>query len=130
MNIQESIKYWTDIATYDLETVEAMLQTGRYLYVGFMCHQTIEKGLKAHIVKHTHKIPPEIHNRPRLAALCDLYQHLSETQKDFLDKIDRLNIETRYPSYKEFIYKLMNREMCVQVLAETKEFYRWLMNRL
>jgi hypothetical protein len=27
-----------------LETADAMLLTGRYLYVGFMCHQTIEKN--------------------------------------------------------------------------------------
>ncbi|WP_330636719.1 HEPN domain-containing protein [Acutalibacter sp.] len=26
---------------------KAMLETKRFLYVGFMCHQTIEKGLKA-----------------------------------------------------------------------------------
>ena len=39
--------YWLELADYDLETARAMLQTGRYLYVGFMCHQVIEKALKA-----------------------------------------------------------------------------------
>ena len=37
------VAYWLDIADYDLDTAEAMYQTGRRLYVAFMCHQTIEK---------------------------------------------------------------------------------------
>ena len=44
----DKVQYWIDIAEYDMETASAMLQTGRYLYVGFMCHQTMEKILKAH----------------------------------------------------------------------------------
>lgn len=39
---------WAEMSDYDLETAEAMLATGRYLYVAFMCHQTIEKILKAY----------------------------------------------------------------------------------
>jgi HEPN domain-containing protein len=35
-------------ADYDLDTAKAMLQTERYLYVGFMAHQAIEKALKAY----------------------------------------------------------------------------------
>ena len=46
--MDEKIRYWVDISEYDLATAEAMLTTGRYLYVGFMCHQAIEKILKAH----------------------------------------------------------------------------------
>lgn len=49
------------MAEYDLETAKAMLDTKRHLYVGFMCHQTIEKGLKAVIAK-TGDFPPKIHN--------------------------------------------------------------------
>ena len=42
------VTYWIEMSDYDLETADAMLLTGRYLYVGFMCHQTIEKILKAY----------------------------------------------------------------------------------
>ena len=34
----DKVKYWTEISDYDLETAEAMYSTGRWLYVGFMCH--------------------------------------------------------------------------------------------
>ena len=44
MTKDEKVQYWLDIAKYDIDTAEAMHQTGRWLYVAFMCHQVIEKG--------------------------------------------------------------------------------------
>ena len=41
--MSEKVTYWVEMSDYDLETAKAMQETGRYLYVGFMCHQTIEK---------------------------------------------------------------------------------------
>lgn len=49
--------YWLDCADYDLQTAQAMLQTKRFLYVGFMCHQAIEKGLKAVFVQQQPSAP-------------------------------------------------------------------------
>lgn len=43
----DKVTYWIDIADYDLETADAMFITKRWLYVAFMCHQAIEKTLKA-----------------------------------------------------------------------------------
>jgi HEPN domain-containing protein len=40
--MDEKVKYWVELAEYDLETAKAMLKSKRYLYVGFNCHQTIE----------------------------------------------------------------------------------------
>ena len=48
MTRDEQVQYWLDLADYDLDTAEAMHQTGRWLYVAFMCHQVIEKTLKAY----------------------------------------------------------------------------------
>ena len=45
--MDEKIKYWLELSDYDYETAVVMLNSKRYLYVGFMCHQTIEKILKA-----------------------------------------------------------------------------------
>jgi HEPN domain-containing protein len=48
MSRDEKVKYWIDLAEYDLKkkTARAMLKTKRYLYVAFICHQVIEKMLK------------------------------------------------------------------------------------
>ena len=45
-DMDDKAQYWIEISDYDLETAEAMLHSKRYLYVGFMCHQAIEKIFK------------------------------------------------------------------------------------
>lgn len=44
--MNDKVKYWLDLSNYDIETAIAMQKSKRYLYVGFMCHQTIEKNFK------------------------------------------------------------------------------------
>jgi len=51
--VNKKITYWIDLAEYDIVTATAMMKTKRYLYVGFMAHQAIEKILKAYFVKNT-----------------------------------------------------------------------------
>ncbi len=67
MTNEEKVKYWTDIANYDIETAKAMLASERYLYVGFMCHQAVEKMLKAYFTKAKEDTSPFIHNLKTLA---------------------------------------------------------------
>ncbi|MFC1636039.1 HEPN domain-containing protein [Planctomycetota bacterium] len=39
------ITYWIELSDYDLKTASVMLEGKRFLYVGFMAHQAIEKIL-------------------------------------------------------------------------------------
>jgi len=47
MDVKEKISYWDSLATYDLETADVMPADHRFLYVGFMYHQSLGKALKA-----------------------------------------------------------------------------------
>jgi HEPN domain-containing protein len=38
--------YWLDVAEYDLKTADAMMNSSRFLYVAFMCQQSLEKLAK------------------------------------------------------------------------------------
>ncbi len=38
--MNDKAKYWLELSDYDFETALAMLNSKRYMYVGFMCHQT------------------------------------------------------------------------------------------
>jgi HEPN domain-containing protein len=58
MKKSEKIRCWVDIAEYDLKTAKVMLESKRFLYVGFMCHQSIEKILKALYTKIKNDTPP------------------------------------------------------------------------
>ena len=85
MTKDEKVQYWLDIARYDIDTAEAMHQTGRWLYVAFMCHQVIEKTWKVYWCDTQETDPPYTHSHQRLATGSGLYDEMSDDQLDFLD---------------------------------------------
>jgi hypothetical protein len=70
------------LLTDKISRYRSMLETGRYLYVGFMCHQSIEKILKAYFIKTTFDNPPYTHNLLKLARESGCYDLFNENQKD------------------------------------------------
>jgi HEPN domain-containing protein len=130
MNIDDRINYWVDIAAYDLKTADALIKSGRYLYVGFMCHQTIEKVLKAYYWYSLKKEPPYIHNLLVLSKDSKLYDLLSADQKDFLDFLEPLNIRARYPRDKDELLSYMTDKKCEEILQKTEEIFNWIKSLL
>ncbi len=128
--MDDKVKYWIDLSDYDLDTALAMLKSRRYLYVGFMCHQTIEKIFKAYYTKVKRESAPFSHSLSFLAKKGDLYNDFSEQQKDFIDQIEPLNIEARYPSYKERLLKSLNEQKSKEILNETKQLQEWIKTKL
>lgn len=118
------------MSDYDFDTAKAMLSTGRYLYVGFMCHQVVEKILKAYWSKVLVEPPLKIHSLSRLAERTGIDQEMSEAQKEFIDILEPLNIEARYPSYKERLMRSLNNEFCIDLIQKTEDLRIWIKNRL
>ena len=88
---QDKVKYWVELADYDFETAQAMFETKRFLYVGFMCHQVIEKILKAYWSSVLEEPALKIHSLSRLAEKSGLDKEMSEEQTDFIDALEPLN---------------------------------------
>lgn len=128
--MENKVIYWAEMSDYDMDTADAMLVTGRYLYVGFMCHQVIEKILKAYWTAHLLEPPLKIHSLSRLAEKTELDKIMSEEQLDFIDRLEPLNIEARYPSYKERLFRSLTKEYCVDLLKQTKDLQSWIKSRL
>lgn len=126
MNIKEKVEYWLDIASYDLETANAMLRSRRFLYVGFMCHQVIEKVLKAYYWDKKNEEPEYTHNLIRLCELSGLDEILSENQKKLIDILMPLNIQARYPKDKKLLLEKLNYEKCKEIFKKTKELFKWI----
>jgi len=124
------IEYWLDLATYDLETAKAMKDTERYLYVGFMCHQVIEKALKAYYASRSEDAPPYTHNLRVLAQKSGLYSALSEEQKNYLEFLEPLNIDSRYPAHKDKLLAMLSGEKCTEIIQETESQLKWVTMRL
>ena len=130
MDTAEKVNYWLDIADYDLDTAEAMYSTGRWLYVAFMCHQVIEKTLKAYWCATQEDEPPYIHNHKRLADGCGLYSKMSIEQKDFLNTVTTYNIEARYPESKDALARKLDKEACRFIIDNTKTLQTWIKEQL
>src|SRR6056297_2532511 len=112
MASSKNIQYWIEMSDYDLETAAAMLEKGRYLYVGFMAHQCIEKMLKAYYISETGEEPPFIHDLWRLIEKSELKTHIREQYADFIDELQPLNIEARYPRDKKKLMELLTYDYC------------------
>jgi HEPN domain-containing protein len=70
MNLEnKTTVYWIDLSEYDLKVAESLLEKGHYLYMGFMCHQAVEKMLKAVYVVKFNTTPPSIHKLDKLIEL-------------------------------------------------------------
>lgn len=129
MTQEEHIKYWLDSAEHDLETLDALYETGKYDWSLFIGHLVLEKLLKAIFVKNNdNKIPPKLHNLVRLAEESHL--KIDNNKKIILDKINDFNIEVRYPDYKNEFYKTCTKEFAEENLKEIKELYQWLKSQI
>ena len=56
---KERANKWLDIVNEDLSVAEVLYKSGHWLYVGFMCHQVIEKHSKptgVYVATMTHHI--------------------------------------------------------------------------
>jgi HEPN domain-containing protein len=126
----DTIKYRTELSDYDLETAEAMFSGKRYLYVAFMCHQATEKIFKAFYTKNRSETAPFSHNLTFLAKRGSFYDLFSEEQKEFIDQLEPLNIEARYPTYKERLLKSLTPEKCIELIKNTKDLQRWIKMKL
>ncbi|MBI5472849.1 MAG: HEPN domain-containing protein [Ignavibacteriae bacterium] len=128
--MDDKIKYWFDTADDDLLTAKAMLSTKRFLYVGFMCFQATEKVLKGFYHNQAKATPPYTHNLLKLARESGLFESLDDDQRDFLDWVQPLNIEARYPAYKAKLYLTLDERQWEVVLKKTEEFVIWIKKKL
>jgi HEPN domain-containing protein len=130
--LSEKIEYWLGLADYDIDVAKSLWQTGKYLYVGFMCHQAIEKALKAVIARDcaVGEIPPKIHNLVRLSDISGLTDIITPKQSVFLETLNPLNVEARYPEYKNQIAAALTSDYCQDLIKETEELLCWIKQQL
>ena len=127
---EAKIAYWVDLADYDMGTARDMLKAGRHLYVGFMCNQVVEKALKACFTKSVNETPPFTHDLTVLAKKSGLFESMSVPHREFLDVLQPMNVQARYPTHKEKVLASLTPERCSDLLVKTEEVYAWIKQRL
>lgn len=128
MSNQEN--YWLKTAQYDLDTAESMLKAGRYLYVGFMCHQSVEKLLKGIYSYKFNSVPPRIHNLAKLLKLVDLDKEIPLDLLEFLNALNPLNIASRYPDEELDLINDIDHDYATTLLKNCGRLFMWLKNKL
>ncbi|MBQ1408784.1 MAG: HEPN domain-containing protein [Bacteroidales bacterium] len=129
MNREEKVQYWLDIVAEDLDLGEFLFKSRRWLYSAFMCHQVVEKMLKAYWTATRDDVPPYIHEHKRLAELCGLYGQMDASQRTFLNEIRLMNIEARYPDYKRTVANSLNEERTRHIVEQTKQMQQWILQK-
>ena len=123
----DKVKYWYDLAIEDIDVAQGLLNIGKILYAGFICHLAVEKALKARI-ESIGETPLKVHNLIRLAELGNL--EMSEEQLGLLQRLNPLQIEARYPAYKQAIADILTKEDCAELIEQAEEVISWIEKQL
>jgi HEPN domain-containing protein len=127
--MEKVAKQWIERANYDFKTAEAMLISRRYLYVAFMCQQSLEKMLKA-IAIQAGKDALRTHNLVRLAEIAEVYAILSTQDQDLLADLTPFAIEARYGDYRDKLSEIINKRMAVQYFDRTRGILKCLKRKI
>lgn len=123
------IQQWTTRAEYDLKSAGVMLAGRRYLYVAFMCQQSLEKMLKA-LIASEDQAPPFIHNLVRLAQDAKCYNAMNEKHQMLLADLNPYYIKSRYGEYKDELSKVCTGRKAKYFYEQTIEVIKWLKHEL
>jgi len=125
MTTEEKIDYWINLSDNDLKVAHTLLKGKHYLYVGFMCHQVIEKIFKAYYTILKADSPPYTHDLRYIAIVADFWKDLSDIQKSQVIDLLPLQMEARYPDYKNRIAQSLTEAKCKQLLEQIKLLQQW-----
>jgi len=119
-----TVQKWVEQARYDLVTAQAMLDSGRYVYVVFCCQQAVEKMIKAVIAKVTGEMPPRIHNLMQLAERAGLEP--DARQALLMRELSELYVQSRYPDQVEPVSSSAWQGIARDTLQRTEKVMQWL----
>lgn len=121
-------KEWFRQADYDMSAAQTLFDGRRYIYSVFMCHLSIEKALKGLLFKKSGKQPPKTHNL--LFLIKEAGIDLPEGLSDFIFKLNRESVVTRYPEDIRRMSKDYNAKNVLEIQNNSKEVLEWLRKEL
>lgn len=124
ININKIIQYWIKSAIRDFTTAFDLYDKKKYPESLFFAHLSIEKLLKAYVVKSTSQHSPYTHNLNRLAELGKL--SIGSDEKELLNNLNDFNIRARYPDYKLHLFKICSKKFTLKLLNDFKTLYELL----
>ena len=130
MTQQEIVSYWIGKARDELDSANIMFNANKHLYAGFMCHQAIEKALKARYIYLKDDRQPYEHNLERLSKMTDLFDKMTEEQRNTMRKLVPLYINARYEDYKNVMAELLTSQYCKKLILDTEVLLTWILHSM
>jgi len=127
---EDTVQAWLDHVHEDISAAECLFQGGHWLYVAFLCHQALEKSLKAYYTATNDDDPPYTHSHTRLLNVCGLTDELTSAQLRFIALMEPMYIKARYPEQKTRTARTLNKDICQDFIEKTKQLTQWIEERL
>ena len=129
MTNEDKFGYWLETAEYDMETADAMLNSGRWLYVVFMCQQAVEKLVKGLYVLYIEDEVPRTHNIRFLIGKFEtlLSEKVSDEHTELFEDLSAFYISGRYTDYKHKLSERLNEMEAKCYYQNSKEAFAWLL---
>jgi HEPN domain-containing protein len=125
--VRREAELWWKQSLEDLKSAEGNLGIGRYYLVAFLCHQAIEKALKALYIQKLRESPGATHSLIFLGGKVgvpkQLFGHLRKVSPDF--------VVARYPNAAQGLpHEIYDREMAEERLRLAREVLGWVKKAL
>jgi HEPN domain-containing protein len=124
MGALKSPEEWLRQADYDMETADSMFNTGRYIYVVFMCRLSLEKALKGLHLHKLGRIAPRTHDLLGLTAGVGIRP--PEKTGRFLVKLNDAHIVTRYPEELATTERAYTQSVTQEFLQQSRAALEWI----
>lgn len=125
LNVSKQIEYWQNGATDDFETASILVDNKKYIHGLFFCHLSIEKIIKAHVVKTTNEIPPKSHDLFFLSKKANIV--LPEDKQLIIQILMKYQLEGRYP---EYLPEAPQQKIVIDYLKQTNDLLKWFKEKL
>ncbi|MDR3552324.1 MAG: HEPN domain-containing protein [Clostridia bacterium] len=138
MTNEDKYKYWDMLSEYDIQTAYAMVNSERWVYVAFLCEQSIERLLKGMYVFYYSKEAPKSHNINFLISCIqksEFFRSKVDQQafreelarhEDFLDDLVFYYISDYPFSYQKIMDRFISEETAKEIFNGTNEVLEWL----
>jgi HEPN domain-containing protein len=126
MTDEEKYVYWVTHACYDMDTAGAMLASGRWVYVVFMCQQALEKLVKGLYTMYIDDNVPRVHN---IKTLFDRFADKLDVQAQpevyrLFDVLSSHYLDSRYPDFMNDPAKNVGKTQAESIYNQTKEVFQ------
>jgi HEPN domain-containing protein len=129
MTKNDHINFWKAQADDDWAAVDTLFRGRNYLQCLFFAHLVIEKLCKALWIMHNQEnVPPRTHNLIHLLTATPIV--LDEERSEFMLKLNRFQLEGRYPEYMTKMRALCDHTFTQSMVEASNELRLWLLKNL